>query len=171
MNEFTPSNDNLRDAWRAVRTGKSWDEACAEFNRWLDAHDQGIRDAVERPELTAKEHLEAAWEAAYPVPKGQVIPAGKLFIVRHKQGQFTTTTVDTPSIPTSWIRTLTPLPPVIPDDCDYVWASVSDDRGDRSIWTRTSDGRWESRMPRSNCTVRYPEDDLIDPKPVPEEER
>ena len=173
MNEKTPSDAEMRSAWAAFRLlgGSAVPSATskAEFDRFLAAHDQGIRDAVK---LTAREHMDAAWEAAHPVPPNVRIPKGTEYLVR----------ISPSAVPalrragrdfhgSQIVRTLDPLPPVIPDDCDYVWASAPDDMGERSIWTRTSDGRWESRMPRGSCTVQYPESDLIDPKPVPEEER
>lgn len=173
MNEFTPSNENLRDAWREVRPGRSWDEAIAEFDRWLDAHDQGIRDAVKPPELTAKEHLEAAFEAAYPVPEGLDVPAGVPIISRWKDGDIWFHATGSAPVPTNCVevRTLEPLPPVIPDDCNAVWASTREDES-RRVWVRVTDGEnlrdlWDN----GNLFADYAEtSDLIDPKPVPEEE-
>lgn len=174
MNEFTPSNENLRDAWRAVRVGRSWDEANAEFERWLAVHDQGIRDAVKPPELTAKEHLEAAWEAAFPVPEGRKVPAGVPFIVRWKDGDFWV--YPTGSAAGSGVggevRTLEPLPPLIPDDCNAVWASTRGDES-RRVWVRATGlmGDLVDVWDDGNNNADYAEtSELINPVPVPEEE-
>lgn len=177
MNENTPSTNQISYGWAAFRgetSGVSSDAAYAEFNRWLDAHDQGIRDSVKPPEMTASEYMQAAWDAAYEVPEGREIPKDTLIIVRHKPGQFTITSVATSSIPTSWIRTLDPLPPVIPDDCDLVWAGRQGEiLAGRLVWHRQPGSArrlWKTWLPDGR-TSTAPEDDLIDPKPVPEEER
>lgn len=175
MTEFTPSNENLRDAWREVRPGRSWDEARDEFDRWLAAHDQGIRDAVKRPDLTAKEHLEAAFDKAHPVPKGRDVPVGVPLIAHHVNGDiwvYATGFISWNAAPTDRVevRTLEPLPPLIPDDCKEVRAS-SDEDPLRSVWIR------DARAVDAWVTVtvlgevmRAHTNDLIDPKPVPEEE-
>lgn len=175
MNEFTPTTEQVRSAYQesrgaicAIRGMTSEDE----FYRWLDAHDQSIRDAVRPAELTAKEHLEAAWDKAHPV-SGDV-PPGVTIIARRANGDFW---VDA----RGWtsgindiveVRTLEPLPPVIPDDCNAVWASTRGDES-RRVWVRAigfaaCPDEWDD----GDSDYDYvPGTDLIDPKPVPEEER
>lgn len=178
MNGFTPSNEDLRDAWREVRPGRSCDEARAEFNRWIAARDQGIRDSVKPPDLTAREHLEAVWGAAYPMPDGRDVPAGVPFIVRWKDGDFWAylTGSAAGSGVGGEIRTLDPLPPVIPDDCMAVWASTRKDES-RRVWVRATGsmaglpdkwGVWDDGNRDADYALTR---ELIDPVPVPEEER
>ena len=177
QNGITPSTEAVRRRYRACRLGTSYEESGAEFDRWLAAYAQGVRNAVVRPELTAKEHMEAAWDAAHPVPKGSVIPAGTPSLSRPPHGEteyfpvgidhdFTVREGDD-------VRTLEPLPPVIPDDCDAVWASTREN-GSRRVWVRATGvmaGRvdvWDD----GNNNADYAEtSELIDPVPVPEEER
>ena len=172
MSEFTPSNESLRYAWREMRLSRSWDEADAEFERWLAAHDQSIRDAVKPPELTAKEHLKAAWDAAHPVPPNGRIPKGTKYLTRCG-GQDVVTAeagIDLRGGPD--IRTLEPLPMVIPDDCMAVWASTRGDES-RRVWVRVNGGRTgrEDEWDDGNLDAWFAEtSELIDPKPVPEEE-
>lgn len=175
MTEFTPTTGGLRDHYAGSRLdgdGVDYDCAISEFDRWLDAHDQGIRDAVRPPELTAREHMEAAFEAACPVPKGRDVPEGVPIISRWKDGDIWFHATGSAPVPTNCveIRTLEPLPPVIPDDCKEVRAS-SDEDPLRSVWIR------DARAVDAWVTVtvlgevmRAHTNDLIDPKPVPEEE-
>ncbi len=69
------------------------------------------------------------------------------------------------------IRTLEPLPPLIPDDCNRVFASVEWNPV-RLIWVRADDDSdfWRAADGTVGNWVAYT-DELIDPKPVPEEER
>ena len=150
------------------------------FNEWLESHDTEVRaetledvmhDRV--ADLTPAELIQCAWDAAYPVPEGRVIPAD--IGVLRKGGRMTTyyepgVVQGNPVHEPGEFRTLAPLPPLIPDDCNYVWASRPQD-GERSVWVRTSLLLWESQLPWGRDNMRCLEADLIDPKPVPEEER
>lgn len=179
MNEYTPSNENLRDAWRAVRFGKSWDEANAEFERWLAARDQSIRNECLPADMTAQELIDLAFYTAYRVQGGVTIPAwtplfcrdprddGSILYVPH--GYSTARTQPLSGIPE--YRTLAPLPTVIPDDCNRVFASAPFNP-DRLIWVRAIDDadRWHAADGTPGNWSAHT-DQLIDPKPVPEEER
>lgn len=175
MNEFTPSNENLRYAWREVRPDRSLDEADAEFERWLAAHDQGVRDAVRPAEMTAREHLEAAFEAAFPVPEGRMIQRNTGYL-SWRNGECVGVyskgvSYETPGRDGDLERrTLDPLPPSIPDDCKAVWANWDEDGG-RYVWNRHPNARddWHT-ISAAGELIRARESNLIDPKPVPEEE-
>lgn len=173
MTDYTPTNFDLREAWTEYRADGGprvvvETAAFDEFYRWLAAHDQGIRDAVKLSAMTAREHLEAAWEAAYEVPEGQVIPKGTRYLLRISDHEVAAVEagIDLREGPSA--RTLDPLPPVIPDDCMAVWASVAYSKA-RMLWVRdigsTGSGNW------SNGDDVVIGEALIDPKPVPEEER
>ncbi|VEI04141.1 Uncharacterised protein [Acidipropionibacterium jensenii] len=170
---FTPSTEAVRRRYRALLDiGVSVDEADAEFDRWLAVRDQGIRDSVKPPELTAKEHLEAAWDKAHPVPKWRDVPAGVTIIARRKNGKIW---VDARGWTSGLndlveVRTLEPLPPVIPDDCNRVFASTPE-YGSRLIWIRETDDPDCWRAADGTAWIRTALTcELIDPKPVPEEE-
>lgn len=168
MTDNTPST-------RAVRmAATNFDSAITEahWDRWLAAHDQGIRDAVKPPAMTAEEYLEAAWNIAYPVSKGQVIPAGSPVMARdpddggliyEPSGYRTDFKED--SLSCYERRTLTPLPPLIPDDCLAVWAST-EDCDVRRIMMRSTVSPW-GWLDSDGDT--YDDDALIDPVPVPPE--
>lgn len=149
--------------WEQFKTAAA-DIIAAGFHR-----DSTIKDA------TPADLIQAAWDAAYPVPEGRTIPAGTPNVMKYKDGTIMWnvigSTYEIEFIETDRIRTLEPLPPVIPDDCMAVWASLKG-LGDpqnptRCVWLRDS-GRhsWRNRW-----NVVAAEVDLIDPKPVPEEER
>lgn len=147
------------------------------FDEWLESHDAEVRmDAIiARDTRTPDELLQAAWEAAFPVPEGR-IPSEVPYIARYEQtgGLMAFPTGKAGDMHPSHgveYRTLAPLPPLIPEDCMAVWASLKG-LGDpqnptRCVWLRDS-GRhsW-----RNSWNVVAAEVDLIDPKPVPEEER
>ena len=149
-----------------------------DFDAWLESHDaEVLMDAIiARDTRTPAELIQAAWEAAYPVPEGRVIPPDTGFIARNsRDGEIVVYSrgcgYELMSTGEIERRTLEPLPPLIPDDCMAVWASLKG-LGDpqnptRCVWLRDS-GRhsWRNRW-----NVVAAEVDLIDPKPVPEEER
>ncbi len=183
MTEYTPTTISIRNRYAIERKsvdGNPWDDSMAEFDRWLAAHDQGIRDAVKPPAMTAREHQEAAFDGAFPVQENQVIPAHTpLFSRDIGDGGATLYLPDglsTPRIQTSSsgceYRTLDPLPPLIPEGTPALWASTEDcdvrrvlalacNRSipaDRRIW-RDGDGD------------TYRDAELIDPVPIHKEER
>jgi len=167
--------DQIVRAWIEWDTGDGVSTECEARGNWyrfLDAHDKGIRDAVKPPELTAKEHLEAAWEAAHPVPANGRIPKGTKYLTRCG-GQDVVTAeagIDLRGGPD--IRTLEPLPSLIPDDCNAVWASTREDES-RRVWVRSAGcGAHLVDLWDDGRAIDYTKtSDLIDPKPVPEEER
>lgn len=180
MNEYTQTTDEIVAAYVESRRSTSQvpeRQGREEFDRFLDAHDQGIRDAVKPPELTAKEHLEAAFEAAYPIPEGRDVPEGVPVIVRWEDGEIRVHAMGSTAknrVTNDYIevRTLEPLPTLIPDDCNAVWASTREDES-RRVWVRFTgftpglDDAWDD----GNLDADYAEtSDLIDPKPVPKEE-
>lgn len=179
MNEFTPTTGGVRGHYAGSRLdgdGVDYGYAISEFDRWLAAHDQGVRDAVKPPELTAKEHMEAAFEAAYPVPKCRGVPPGVPIIARWEDGEIwanaTGSTAQTAvTNDNAEIRTLDPLPPLIPDDCNAVWASTRDDES-RRVWVRATGfmAGLEDEWDDGNRDADYAEpSDLINPVPIPEE--
>lgn len=175
MNEYTPTTDDVRSAYMESRNA-----TCAirgetsenEFDQWLTVHDQGIRDAVRPAEMTAKEHTQSAWDAAYEVPEGRKIPAHTPYIVRWTREMFSVNRAgfDTAFDADSSIRTLDPLPPVIPADCNLVMAGR---RGDvRRPWTRHSNPSWHGTwfsVTSTGKAISTAESLLIDPKPVTKE--
>ena len=155
-----------------------------EFDEWMKAHDAEVRN--EPPELTAKEHLEAAFEAAHPVPKGLDVPAGVPIITRWDDGEIRvhamgSTAKNRGTNDYIEARTLEPLPPVIPDDCNAVWAGnewLPD--GVRALWVRESDVLWRHIVTQAEAqkwcdgTLAFDvltavSDELINPVPVPSE--
>lgn len=177
MTEYTQTTDEIVAAYVESRRSTSQvpeRQGREEFDRWLAAHDQGIRDACRPPELTAREHLEAAWEAAYPVPKWCGVPMGVPLITRWKNGEIWVHTTGWSSVIHHHmeVRTLEPLPPLIPDDCMVVRASCEDTPSlGRTIWQRSNDAKkWFALDPADGAWYEEPLSDLIDPKPVPEEE-
>lgn len=178
MNENTPSTNKIRYGWAAFRfetSGVSSDASMAEFDRWLAAHDQGIWDAAKPPAMTAREHLEAAFEAAYPVQKWRGVPVGVTIIARRENGKIwvLATGLTSGAYDNIEVRTLEPLPPVIPDDCNAVWASTREN-GSRRVWVRANGGRpgrtdeWDDG---DRDTYYEQGANLINPVPVPEEQR
>lgn len=180
MTDYTPSIICIRNRyalWGRSANGNKWDDSMAEFDRFLAAHDQGIRDACRPAEMTAREHLEAAWEAAHPVPPDVRIPKGMEYLVRindHATPALRRAAGDFRGSPI--VRTLDPLPPVIPDDCMAVWASTRKDES-RRVWVRATGsmaglpdkwGVWDDGNRDADYALTR---ELIDPKPVPEEER
>lgn len=176
MNDYTPTTNDMRTAWTDYRSEDliSNSEAIEEFQRWLIAHDQGIRDSVKPPKLTAKEHLKAAFDKAHPVPEGRDVPTGVTIIARRENGKIwvLATGLTSGAYDDIEVRTLEPLPPVIPDDCDLVWASRKGDRiAGRLVWHRQpgiARHLWKTWRP-DGCSSTATEDDLIDPVPVPPE--
>lgn len=172
MTEYTPTTTAIRNKyalWSRRVGGNQWDDSMAEFDRWLDAHDQCIRDAVKPPELTAKEHLEAAFEAANPVPANGRIPKGTKYLTRCG-GQDVVTAeagIDLRGGPD--IRTLTPLPPLIPEGTPAVWASTSDDREIRPLVLSTEFPAMSTRYWRDGDGSSYTDSQLIDPVPIHKE--
>lgn len=173
MSEHVPSMNDLRLAWREYRQDLSSEAAEGELCSFFAAHDQGIRDAVKPPELTAREHLEAAFDKAHPVPKWRNVPVGVTIIARRKNGDFwahargwTSGAYDPIEV-----RTLEPLPPLIPDDCNAVWASTREDES-RRVWVRSAGcGAHLVDLWDDGRAIDYTKtSDLINPVPVPPEE-
>ncbi|AMS06478.1 hypothetical protein DUY81_13895 [Acidipropionibacterium acidipropionici] len=144
-----------------------------DFDEWMESHDAEVRNEaiIARDTRTPAELIQAAWDAAYPVPPNGRIPKGTKYLTRCGGKDVVTAEAGIDLRGGPDIRTLEPLPPLIPDDCMAVWASLKG-LGDpqnptRCVWLRDS-GRhsWRNRW-----NVVAAEVDLIDPKPVPEEER
>lgn len=167
MTDYTPSKYNLRIAWRAWRKELLAEQADDEFKRFFTAHDQRIRDGVKVPPRTPADLASAAFVVAYEVKRGQVIPAGTPVIMRQSRGKVTTYFhgCDHKLIASADVRTLTPLPPLIPDDCLAVWAST-EDCDVRRIMMRSTVSPW-GWLDSDGDT--YDDDALIDPVPVPPE--
>lgn len=158
-----------------------------EFDKWLESHDTEVRaDAIiARDTRTPDELLQAAWEAAFPVPEGR-IPSEVPYIARYEQtGGFMAFPTGKagdmhPSHGVEY-RTLSPLPPLIPDDCNAVWAGnewLPDDV--RVLWVRESDVFWRHIVTQAEAqkwcdgTLAFDvltavSDELINPVPVPSE--
>lgn len=177
MTEYTPSTCEVRNSYAESRRSTSQVpemQSRGEFDRWLAAHDHGIRDACRVSEMTAKEHLKAAWDAAHPVPEGRKVPVHTPYIARWTRESFSVKMAggDTAFDADQSIRTLDPLPPVIPDDCDWV---VTVEDGQTIVWRRHStdgaDPQW-SGLTLDGVRTVY-EKDLIGARPItiPEEER
>jgi hypothetical protein len=153
------------------------------FDAWLASHDQAIRDDATEEFMhehfpTPQQLIEAALDHAYPVPVGRTIPANTPVLVDnsygfdyHSHGFTHDMTVRRDAICT--FRTLDPLPPLIPDDCMTVWASCDHTPGlGRTIWQRSNDAKtWFALDPADGGWYEKQLSDLINPKPVPEEER
>lgn len=129
--------------------------------------DRTIEDA------TPADLIEAAWDAAYPVPEGRKIPANTGYL-SWRNGECVGiyskgVSYDMP-VRDGYLerRTLDPLPPVIPEGCDLVWAGNPDRR---VVWHRdpSNPDRWNGYDVAGHAANLH-RDNLIDPKPVPEEE-
>jgi hypothetical protein len=149
------------------------------FDEWLESHDAEVRNEaiIARETRTPAELIQTAWDAAYELPEGRKLPAGTPYVCKRGPVEGRIRISFWPNgdrfenAYSEDVRTLEPLPPLIPDDCMAVWASLKG-LGDpqnptRCVWLRDS-GRhsWRNRW-----NVVAAEVDLIDPKPVPEEER
>lgn len=146
----------------------------AEFDAWMKAHDAEVRmDAIiARDTRTPAELIQAAWDAAYPVPEGRTIPGGTPNVMKYKDGTIMWnvmgSTYEIEFIETDRIRTLEPLPPVIPDDCEWVLAGCARLGDERCYWRRDRGRRYPWRTINAegwSCGAKTAE--LIDPKPVP----
>lgn len=163
------------------------------FDRWLESHDANVRAEVMEDvmhdrvaDLTPAELIQAAFEAAFPVPEGRDVPAGVTIIARWKNGEMranaTGSTAQTAvTNDHAEVRTLDSLPPLIPDDCNAVWAGnewLPDDV--RVLWVRESDVFWRHIVTQAEAqkwcdgTLAFDvltavSDELINPVPVPSE--
>lgn len=148
------------------------------FDEWMKSHDAEVRNEaiIARDTRTPAELIQAAFEAAHPVPDGRNVPPGVAIIARwddgdisfHAMGRAPGTSVPNDHVE---VRTLEPLPPVIPDDCDLVMARREGDV--RRPWTRHSNPSWHRTwfsVTSAGKAISTAESFLIDPKPVPEEE-
>ena len=150
------------------------------FNEWLESHDTEVRaetledvmhDRV--ADLTPDELIQAAWDAAYPVPEGRTIPAGTPNVMKYKDGTIMWnvmgSTYEIEFIETDRIRTLDPLPPLIPDGTPAVWASTVD-YGVRRVLTLSEEHPGDiPRYWRDGGGDTYRDADLIDPVPITKE--
>lgn len=145
----------------------------SDFDEWLKFHDAEVRmDAIiARDTRTPAELLQAAWDAAYPVPEGRTIPGGTPNVMKYKDSTIMWnvmgSTYEIEFIETDRIRTLEPLPPVIPDGTPAVWASTSDGILVRRILVNTDH---ITRQWIDMYDTKYTDEQLIDPVPIPEEE-
>lgn len=152
------------------------------FDEWLESHDSEVRiDAIiARDTRTPAELLQAAWEAAYPVPEerdASSIPADARVIWRMGIGHDYDVYVgiagdmsaDLPQmIAHGTVRTLDPLPPLIPKGTPAVWASTSDGILVRRILVNTDH---ITRQWIDMFDTKYTDEQLINPVPIPKEER
>ena len=177
MSEHVPSINDLRLAWRKYLQDLSSEAAEGGLCSFFSAHDAGVRNSVVRPEWTAKEHLEAAFDAADPVPANGRIPKGVEIIARWKNGDLWSYAMGSVSEIYDYmeVRTLEPLPPLIPDDCEWVLAGCAGlEDGERYYWRRGRiesegwSGSWWSVSAGgwARCARM---DELIDPVPIPKE--
>jgi hypothetical protein len=169
MTDYTPRTIDVRGGYAASRLASNnigWFYGFIEFDRWLAAHDQGVRDA-----MTAKEHLEAAWDAAYPVPANGRIPKGTKCLTRYVGQDVVTAEAGCDLRGGPDIRTLEPLPPLIPDGTPAVWASTKDCDGRRVLVLSEEPIGDMLRYWRDGDGDEYRDEQLIDPAPIPKEER
>ena len=136
MNEYTPTFNDIHIAYANYRVEEgrcSWDEAIEECDRFFIAHDQGIRDAVKPPEMTAREYLEAAFEAADPVPEGRDVPVGVTIIARRENGKIwvLATGLTSGAYDDIDVRTLEPLPPAVRPPTDPDSAAGMSEKADK----------------------------------------
>jgi hypothetical protein len=143
------------------------------FDEWLESHDAEVRNEaiIARDTRTSAELIEAAWDAAYPVPPNGRIPKGTKYLTRCGGKDVVTAEAGIDLRGGQDIRTLEPLPPLIPDDCKEVRASSYEDPL-RSVWIRDARAvdAWVAVTVLGEV-MRAHTNDLIDPKPVPKEER
>ena len=105
-------------------------------------------DPLEPAPTTAHEALDLAWELAHEVEKGQSIPSGTQYLLRHGPGYLLEVAhgarrID--SIDAENIRTLDPCLDPVPDwyDAPAVLASDKrDDTGDYHTWINVGGGEW-----------------------------
>ena len=157
-----------------------------EFDEWMKAHDAEVRNEaiIARDTRTPVDLIQAAFEAAYPVPEGRKVQAGVPLISRWKDGDIWFHAMGRIPVTPDRVeyRTMEPLPPVIPDDCMAVWAgSEWMPDGVRALWVRKSDVLWQHIVTQAEARkwcddvdgfdiLTAEDDELIDPVPIPEEE-
>lgn len=134
---------------RAEKAEKERDEALRTLKEVLDSHDETLREIAEgkyaaesRPlspdAMTAREHLDAAWEAAH-VPEDGIIPAGADYLWRSAAtGRVVQALPDEEDASAGAggsieRRLLDPLPPARPEGAEKVDGLVED-------WMNTLDG-------------------------------
>jgi len=145
----------------------------SDFDEWLESHDAEVRN--EAPAMTAREHMEAAWEAAHEVPEGRKLPAGTPYVCKRGPVEGRIRISFWPNgdrfenAYSDDVRTLDPLPPLIPEGTPAVWASTEgcdvrrvlvlseEPIGDMLRYWRDGDGD------------EYRDEQLIDPVPIPKE--
>lgn len=139
-----------------------------DFDEWLESHDAEVRNEaiIARDTRTPAELIQAAWKAAYPVPANGRIPKGTKCLTRYVGQDVVTAEAGCDLRGGPDIRTLDPLPPVIPDGTPAVWASTSDGIDTRRVLVLTE---YVDRTWRDGEGDTYHDDDLIDPVPIPEE--
>jgi hypothetical protein len=143
------------------------------FDEWLESHDAEVRN--ETAAMTAREHLEAAWDAAYPLPEGRKLPAGTPYVCKRGPVERHTRIIFWPNgdrFENAYgedIRTLTPLPPLIPEGTPAVWASTKDCEGRRVLVLSEEPIGDMLRYWRDGDGDEYTDPQLIDPVPIPKE--
>jgi hypothetical protein len=147
----------------------------SDFDEWLESHDAEVRNEaiIARDTRTSAELIEAAWDAAYEVPEGRTIPAGTPTVMKYKDGtimwNMKGSTYEIEFIETDRIRTLEPLPPVIPDGTPAVWASTKDCEGRRVLVLSEEPIGDMLRHWRDGDGDEYRDEQLINPVPIPKE--
>ncbi|QCV95655.1 hypothetical protein [Acidipropionibacterium acidipropionici] len=143
-----------------------------DFDEWLESHDAEVRNEaiIARDTRTPADLIQAAWEAAYPTT-GRMIPARTPHIRHHLYGAMTYEASGTlGDIPGGEnVRTLEPLPPLIPEGTPAVWASTKGCDVRRVLVLSEEPTGDILRYWRDGDGDEYADADLIDPVPIPEE--
>lgn len=141
----------------------SYDRHKQEFIDFMNAHDAALIERLHNSE-SVYSLMDRAWSLAFPVPPGQMIPGDVGVVVRNEEIGSVLLMMDGlgyESYETPSIRTIVKLQPIIPDDCNLVWAVTQLDPRHRPFIRQHSDSD-ESLW---NDGVRaYPATSLIDPE-------
>lgn len=166
-------NKQLRiEKWehRDVVDGKTAKEWKGEARGWETAYSiqNRIIESLEKKQKDPVTLVQAAWDAAYPVLEGAVIPAGTTVISRNDSGDITFVPdgLDTDYRPSGFeYRTITPLPEPKPEPEPWETARYCYADGEIFRRTRGHDGVYWTRP---GSEIRYYRDYFIrfSPKPI-----
>lgn len=136
-----------------------------EFIDSMNTHDVALIERLNNSE-SVYSLMDRAWSLAFPVPPGQMIPGDVGVVIRNDEIGSILLMMDGlgyESYETPSIRTIVKLQPIIPDDCNLVWAVTQLDPEHRPFVRQHGDS--DESLWNDGVQV-YPATSLIDPEPV-----